>query len=646
MKQAQSGICRLAVIFGTFLVLAGCAGERNRFGSISTLGVEGEFKNALAVPASGLGLSRPGEPGLWRVSTQTLFAGPVRDRNGLSDYAFSGLQAKAVTIGISLVGTNSADINLSCDGPFSLTIPGDGVRKSDGRNTGGRLSADELGRTGAVIEVSAGLNRCKADFRFANSSRLIIIKREENTDPELLKLDTRFDVCTLPNEAGLDPLERVFYGDTKMSQTCPFPVGKPVFLEQEVAGFNAKVSALLGKPLSAEFLRKADPGAPIDFSSAPALSAIFLSTLDYKADFSGAVVTRLLRHHAARGTKIRLLVSAVLEHRKDARMVEDLASDFPNVSLRKFAYEPELSLSPDEALAGTHRVNHIKLFIVIARNPAKSVAILGGRNIHDGFLYDHPVNLDAYPNLQHYGAKRALTLNYYSNWHDFDLAFHDDKTVRLLASHFSTVWHDDGGSLAARPFSARSAAGGVKKPGQARHFMSVPFADGRALETYYVDLIDAAQHSIELVNPYLNPTDAIGQAIDRAIARGVRIEIIGRIDMRGDLGGEVLTALNEEFFEKNRGRMEILDYKAPEVVLHAKILMIDRRLVSVSSVNLNNRSFLHDSENGVVVLDQAFYRKTRKIFDFFKNGSRPVGKHKSWSAWKLLLMNPTVRHAL
>ncbi|WP_189435136.1 MULTISPECIES: hypothetical protein [unclassified Mesorhizobium] len=29
--------------------------------------------------------------------------------------------------------------------------------------------------------------------------------------------------------------------------------------------------------------------------------------------------------------------------------------------------------------------------------------------------------------------------------------------------------------------------------------------------------------------------------------------------------------------------------------------MIDQRLVAISSVNLNNRSFFHDSENGLLV---------------------------------------------
>jgi cardiolipin synthase len=66
------------------------------------------------------------------------------------------------------------------------------------------------------------------------------------------------------------------------------------------------------------------------------------------------------------------------------------------------------------------------------------------------------------------------------------------------------------------------------------------------------------------------------------------------------------------------------EFRAEGVVLHAKILMIDRRYVSVSSVNFNNRSFIQDSENGVAVLDPAFYRRMRPVFDYYVSRSRPV----------------------
>jgi hypothetical protein len=129
MSHMRARIGDLAIVFFALFVLTGCAGDGNRLAAVSTFAAMGT--PALAQTAqTESGGTNPGDPGLWRTSSQTLFAGPVRTRKGLSVFSFSGLQAKAVTIGISLVGTNSADLSLACDGPFSLTIPGGGVRKS------------------------------------------------------------------------------------------------------------------------------------------------------------------------------------------------------------------------------------------------------------------------------------------------------------------------------------------------------------------------------------------------------------------------------------------------------------------------------------------------------------------------------------
>ena len=47
--------------------------------------------------------------------------------------------------------------------------------------------------------------------------------------------------------------------------------------------------------------------------------------------------------------------------------------------------------------------------------------------------------------------------------------------------------------------------------------------------------------------------------------------------------------------------------------------MIDGRLVTVSSVNLNHRSFIHDSENGMAVLSRSFYARMKKMFDGYRS---------------------------
>ena len=93
-----------------------------------------------------------------------------------------------------------------------------------------------------------------------------------------------------------------------------------------------------------------------------------------------------------------------------------------------------------------------------------------------------------------------------------------------------------------------------------------------------MELIDAAEKSIEIVNPYLNPPPAIEAAFARALLqRGVKITIIARINLRGDLGGQFLTELNELFVEKYADRMVMYEYLEPDVVLHSKFFMIDEK---------------------------------------------------------------------
>jgi len=82
------------------------------------------------------------------------------------------------------------------------------------------------------------------------------------------------------------------------------------------------------------------------------------------------------------------------------------------------------------------------------------------------------------------------------------------------------------------------------------------------------------------------------------------------------------------------------------VVLHSKIMMIDERLVTISSVNLNNRSFLHDSENGLMVLDPAFCRRMQPILDDYAAHSKPVDPKVSipW-VYRMLFAQDWVRQA-
>ncbi|TIW89160.1 MAG: phosphatidylserine/phosphatidylglycerophosphate/cardiolipin synthase family protein, partial [Mesorhizobium sp.] len=491
------------------------------------------------------------------------------------------------------------------------------------------------------------LNRCTARIRssLAPTGAPLTIQREETADPALASLDSRYQRCPVPDGAGLDALERAFYAGRWLSQTCAMPIGQPRLLRKSRDGFNAKVEALMGAPLSDAAIDKGDPELPLDFSKVPRLKLIYLSSLEFKADFSGRIIERLIRHHAALGAKVRIMVTDVLERDKDDAMLQRLAAEFPNVELQEYRWRADHGAPIDEQISQLHKTHHIKMLATLAQDPARSRVIIGGRNIHDGFLFHRPIDLSRYPDLEQYGKTDGLSLNYYSNWSDFDIEFADTATVETLAAHLSTIWLRDADTNLARPFSVPVHGDGLPS-GNVRHFISVPYEDDHALEAYFVELVDAAQHHIQIVNPYLNLTPSLARAFDRALARGVKIDIVGRIDLKGDIGGRFLTALNKLFVEKYGDRIDIREFKAPDVVLHSKIMLIDERLVAISSVNLNNRSFFHDSENGMMVLDPAFYARMKPVYDDYLAHSNPVSTKLTipW-AYRLLFDEAWVRQA-
>jgi phosphatidylserine/phosphatidylglycerophosphate/cardiolipin synthase-like enzyme len=553
----------------------------------------------------------------WRTSRNQLYLGKGSALPAPKTYYFSGLQALEVIIEIEAVRNTPGLLKGTCDGALSVKGPGVADRFEAGEAVTIKVGGD---KRGTAIEPAVGLTRC--DMRYATDAGTysvpIAIVREETAFPDIALLDSRIEVCAEPSLRGLTALEAAFWRSRWLSQTCALPVGKPTLLDDERAGFNAKVKALLGRPLPAAAFEPANPEWPLDFSSAPRLSLIYVSYLDIKADFSGRVLERLLRWHAARGTVIRVIMTDILARPKDQALLEALVADYPNVHLQQFAWTPPAGANVNEQLYRLWRTHHVKMLATLSSQPGRSVAIIGGRNIHDGFLFNAPVDLTGFEGLYQYEIGGGGGLHYYSNYNDFEIAYHDEATVRRMMAHLSTLWHRDTDTTVMRPYSISVAGGGAAPASAMRHFISVPYSDGRALERQYVELIDAARSTIEFVNPYLNLTPDIGAALERALGRGVKITVVGRVDLKGDLGGTVLTELNEQFVKKYADSIAIYEFKVPNLLLHAKLFMIDGEFVSISSVNFNHRSFIHDSENGMAALDRGLYRQVKAVFESYR----------------------------
>ena len=459
-----------------------------------------------------------------------------------------------------------------------------------------------------------------------------------------------FDVC--PTYTGRTALEKQFLTSQFGKNSCVFQINRNQIqiLNDQRNAFGLKVKSLLGKDLSEKMYKTANPFLPIDFSKAPKLDEILISSLVFEKDFSGKVLSRIIEHHAKRGTKVKIIIAKALLTDESEKMFSDLRKKYKSLKIKFYRYKGVGRHRSNTALSRFHKVNHVKILAVKGRKT--DVVFMGGRNIHDGFLFPEPIDHSKFPEL----TQRSQTE--YSMWEDMDLKLTSKKLNRSIRSQYMSFWNHDRKDMF---FNISSIFVGLKKvknldPNKIyiRHFLSAPYADQVAfrksdvlsktgkyissLEKYTIQVIDSAKEEIKLISPYFNLTNNIHGAVLRAVKRGVDVKVITRIDLEGDTVAALLSEVNKGMINRLYDRVDLYEYLTPRKILHSKILLVDKKFTIVGSVNYNKRSFIHDPENFVSIWSPKFNREMSKIFEGYKKDSRKIrSKQSSNRAYKLLL---------
>jgi phosphatidylserine/phosphatidylglycerophosphate/cardiolipin synthase-like enzyme len=458
----------------------------------------------------------------------------------------------------------------------------------------------------------------------------VTLRNIDKAFPNLVSVNRYREQCTLPRQ-GLDKgIQDMFLTSQYQSITCPAPVEAIEPLETPESGFKAKIGALLGQEVSDEFIKNANPYAPLDFSKAPKLDAVFVATLVYRNDFYGNVLARVLKYHADHGALVHIMVSDILQGDKDKNLLYKLARENGNIRLKEYRYNSPRGLFDN--LNELHRDMHIKIVATLSlSHPENNMLITGGRNIHDGFLFRTTPDYSQWPELTQYGTGKGKDESFV-HWNDFEMKIKSDSLVRKIFSHLYTVWNVDSVNehldsinqdIVTNDSVGRGYFQGAKP--LVRHIVSMPFEDGKALEKFYVDMIDHAQHKIKFSSPYLRPTDAISASLERAIARGVDITIQTRIDLSGDTMDWLYEEMNKESINRFKDKVKLYEWMGNSI-LHSKFMLIDDEFAFIGSVNVSRRSFVHDIESGFMIYNRDYVQRMEKIFDGYTANSRRVTK--------------------
>jgi cardiolipin synthase len=124
-------------------------------------------------------------------------------------------------------------------------------------------------------------------------------------------------------------------------------------------------------------------------------------------------------------------------------------------------------------------------------------------------------------------------------------------------------------------------------------------------------LIDGATRAVQISTPYFLPDRTLRQQLIATAARGVQVRVIvpgQATDQRW-----VRLASRRMYGQLLRAGIRIFEYQP--VMTHVKALIVDDDWSVIGTTNVDNRSFEHNDEVNLAVLDRATNRRLREDFE-------------------------------
>jgi cardiolipin synthase len=165
----------------------------------------------------------------------------------------------------------------------------------------------------------------------------------------------------------------------------------------------------------------------------------------------------------------------------------------------------------------------------------------------------------------------------------------------------------------------------------AQMFMSSPEGGSDSMRLMYLTAITAAEHSIDIEAAYFIPDRLMSRELISARKRGVRIRVL--VPDKYLDSETVRIASKREWGVLMQSGVEMYLYEP--TMLHCKMLIFDRHMVSVGSTNFDMRSFELNDEASLNVYDNAFASRMTAVFEqdlkAAKRYSLDNWQHRSWS---------------
>ncbi len=306
---------------------------------------------------------------------------------------------------------------------------------------------------------------------------------------------------------------------------------------------------------------------------AAAKRSIALHTYIFADDVTGHAVRDALIAASLRG----VMVSVVVDGFGSGRYGHSLAEQLRSQGVRASVYRPWYGSWLGARFKLLHRL-HRKCCVIDEHDPA-GLAFVGGINILDDFNHAPHQRMGLGPR--------------------FDFAVRvQGRWVHHIAQTLST-------RTAAAGFASTAKAAQLFKQG-----MTLVLRDNvrhrNAIQTWYLKHLASAQHEVWIANAYFVPGRKMRQAILRARARGVAVNLLLQGRQEYFLQHHATQALYGQLLQAG---VAIYEYQAS--FLHAKVAVFDEQYATVGSSNIDPFSLLLAHEANLWINGADFARQLK-----------------------------------
>ncbi len=357
--------------------------------------------------------------------------------------------------------------------------------------------------------------------------------------------------------------------------------------------FRREMGVMLGPPVltgnRVRHLRNGEEIFPAMIAAiAAARRSIAFETYIYWSGEVGQRFSDALSERARAGVQVHVTLDWVGSSKMDARLIDGMKQAGVQVE----RYRPLRWYNLDRINHRTHR----KLLVIDG-----ATAFTGGVGIAD----------------QWQGHAQDP-----GHWRDSHFLIEGPAAAQMQAA-FGDNWVKMTGHVLHGPsyYPALSRHGDM----DAQVFLSSPSGGSESMHLMYLMSIAAASRSIDLAAAYFVPDELTQRALLEARERGVRVRILvpgEHID-----SDAVRLASKAQWGPLLRQGVELYEYRP--TMMHVKLLIVDRHLVSVGSTNFDSRSFQLNDEASLNVYESGFADEMTRVFEDDLSQAKPY----TYQAW-------------